>query len=78
MIISVRRLIRFLQMWILIVAGTLFMYQALHLIHYVLWQNDPYHPPKGRSIKVQAAASHEQPWYMEDLQRLRVFYITGE
>lgn len=78
MIFSLRKLVKLFQMWILIIVCTIVMYQLLHIIHLILWQTDPYKPPKNHSIQVQASAHEQQPWYMEDLQRLRVFYIMGE
>jgi hypothetical protein len=80
MIISLKRVIQFIQLWVLIIISTVVLYQILQLVHAYLWQVDLYRPPQGQSLKVHASPQHgtTEPWYFEDINRIKVFFLTGE
>lgn len=81
MIISVRRLIRWVQMTILICLFSFVLYKMLEVVHIWMQPVDKYREPKGESLKVNAASGSQHPggdWLSDILQRLKLFYLTGE
>ena len=78
MVVSLRNIIRFLKMWMLVIVGTILMYQVVHMIQAYLWHIDRYHTPKGPSVQVHASPSPTVPWYITDIERIESFILTGE
>lgn len=81
MIISLRKISRWMQMIILVCLFSFILYKMLEVVHAWIQPVDKYREPKGDSLKVNAQSTGPQTdetvW--EDLiARLRLFYFTGE
>jgi hypothetical protein len=80
MIISVRRLSRFMRMLVFVGLFSFICYKVLAVVHVMIEPTNKYKQPVGgEAVKVNAATKpgHETAW-QEMLDRLSAFYQIGE
>lgn len=80
MIISVRRVSRYLRMLVFVCLFSFICYKVLAIVHVMIEPTNKYKQPVGsEAVKVNAdlTSQHETAW-QEMLDRLSVFYQIGE
>ncbi|GAX91867.1 DUF4227 family protein [Effusibacillus lacus] len=81
MIISLRRITRWIHIVILVGLFSFVLFKMMEVVHVWMQPVNKYREPRGDSLKVNSDLNLEQrPGYLVDgiIQRLKVFYMTGE
>ena len=81
MVISIRQLSRYIQMLILVFLFSFVLFKMMEVVYAWMQPVDKYRVPAGDSLKVSSDLYPEQngeDWALELIQRLKVFYYTGE
>ncbi|WP_018131895.1 DUF4227 family protein [Effusibacillus pohliae] len=81
MVFSVWRLLRWVQMVVLVCLFSFVLFKMMEIVHVWMQPVDKYKQPKGNSLKVNGDFDLEQP--VEDvtaaiIERLKMFYRLGE
>ncbi|MFC4767245.1 DUF4227 family protein [Effusibacillus consociatus] len=81
MVISLRKLARWVQMVLLICLFSFVLFKMMEVVHVWIQPTDKYREPKGESLKVNSDFHFDQwrdDWAAEVIHRLKVFYFIGE
>jgi|GEM_PF-6680407 len=78
MIVSFRKLANRLRFTLLFLALTAIVFLGEKAVMRWAHWPDPYAVPQGESVKVSGAESPARPEALPFLERLRLFYLTGE
>lgn len=82
MVISVRKVVRWVQMVLLVCLFSFVLFKMMEVVHVWIQPMDKYKEPQGDSLKVNSDFHFDQSankdWIADILQRLKVFYFTGE
>lgn len=81
MIISLRKVSRWLQMMILVCLFSFVLYKMLEAVQVWIQPTNKYREPAGESLKVNADLAlrlTDPAWFDEMLARVKLFYFLGE
>jgi hypothetical protein len=79
MIISIRKMMRYLQMGMYILLFSFVLFKIFSLLHTMVQPSDPYREPRQDAVKVNASNPQgTSSWWRSCLERLREFYLIGE
>jgi hypothetical protein len=81
MVISVRKLTRWIQMAVLICLFSFVLFKMMEVVHVWMQPTDKYKEPIGDSLKVNTDLYRDpdaRDWASEIIHRLKIFYFTGE